>query len=186
MQMKKNDLGTFEVVSGSLFLSDPCYDIITWCTGKLDRASIGTWRALSFTKKVDSWGERVWELEVFKEGSSHEALTWTKLNCEIGVDSGQAGIFDLAHFQDSSVITDKTPLADYIREEDEKWYSMCCAVSHSEKVPSKHAGVIPYGVNSSSGYGDGDYSAYAKTDAVGNVVAVKIVFIGEDEEEEDN
>lgn len=184
-QLTENDLGTFEVVSGALRISDPCYqkDAGLRITGTI-KAANGTWQAKSYTRPFDELlGERVYkvericELEAFLdelrkvgEPYSHEKLPYKQLRSVIGVDSAQAGIFDLSHFQDESLITPDTPT-----DISHDWYGMCCHATWGE------AGIVPFGVVSASGFGDGLYTAYVKRNSKGEAVAIKIVFIDEDD-----
>lgn len=62
---------------------------------------------------------------------------------------------------------------------DDLWYSSCCDLTLSEIG----AGVIPGGAVSSSGYGDGGYVASISTDDNSEIVAIRIVFISEDDED---
>lgn len=39
------DVQTFEVNSGALQVTDPCYEVDTWCAGKLENVKNGTWFA---------------------------------------------------------------------------------------------------------------------------------------------
>jgi len=94
------------------------------------------------------WGDRI--ARVVVEHVEHAgAAGYQKLDFEVGVDSGQAGVFDLSHYWNDSVAPEVAP--------EEVWYSMCCAVTLSECS----AGVVPFGAVSSSGYGDGGYDGFA-------------------------
>jgi hypothetical protein len=175
--MNREVLGSFEVVSGKVRITDPCYSPDTWCSGELKNVRKGRWKAQAFTKEVPGWGNRVWELEVFAESGSLDFTVYEKLKFEVGVDSGQAGIFDSSHYQDATIVPKDARVAEYIK--DDKWYAMCCAASHNENT-GLGAGVVPYGVNSSSGFGDGSYDAYAKYDPLTKeVIAIKIIFISD-------
>jgi hypothetical protein len=184
-QLTENDLGTFDVVSGALRISDPCHekDIRPGNAGTI-KAANGTWQAVSYTRRFDELlgeraykVERICELEAFLdelrkvgEPYSHEKLPYKQLRSVIGVDSAQAGIFDLSHFQDNSLITPDTPT-----DISHNWYGMCCDATYDK------AGIIPFGVVSESGFGDGLYTAYVKRNSKHQAVAVKIVFIDEDD-----
>ncbi len=39
------ELGSFEVVSGQLIISDPCYKRGIWCAGTLENVRNGEWNA---------------------------------------------------------------------------------------------------------------------------------------------
>jgi hypothetical protein len=89
-------LGTFEIVSGKVRISDPCYDKKTWCAGTLDNVATGTWKAkVVKIDRHDGWGNRCRKLIATHE-SFDSAMDYNSnvFDFEIGVDSGQAGIFD--------------------------------------------------------------------------------------------
>jgi len=91
------------------------------------------------------------------------------LDGEVGVDSGQAGVFDLAVYpQDGSTGE---------HDDENSFYGQCCKVT-LDKTQGR-AGKVNGGFVASSGYGDGGYDAYAIYDDRNNAVAIKIVFIPE-------
>ena len=63
--------------------------------------------------------------------------------------------------------------------EENKWYGACCDITldSEEKV-----GCIPYGVVSSSGWGDGGYDSFLCKKS-GKVVGVRIEFMNEEHNE---
>jgi hypothetical protein len=176
--LEKRELGFFDMVSGEMVVSDPCYSLGTWCMGVLDRVHNGRWRAFMMMSDEKEWGVRVAELharatDVYPyyfnstDGWEFKPLKgWTPSGFEVGVDSGQAGLFDQKYFKDDGVVGDR------ICEFDRDWYGMCCHLTLSDK----QGGIIPYGAVSSSGYGDGGYRcSYIRRKGV--IVAVKIRFI---------
>ncbi len=95
--MKKEyiELGSFEVVSKVLRISDPCYNKNTWCAGTVKNALPGTWEAI--VQKIDmedSWGNRCRKLLAAHTSFNAAIHKFRKLKFTVGVDSGQAGIFD--------------------------------------------------------------------------------------------
>lgn len=207
MELKTHKLGTFEIVSGSVVVSDPCYDRGTWCSGKVDNVLNGSWSAItkqtpeSLPHKGDhrDWDEnRVAELIVYHNNYPNTDIdfTWSAMEFDVGVDSGQAGIFDDAHYQNAEDAINLgfkdtprgscSPLT--------AWYNLCCTTtcdSWEDRVDvpavsqaSNIAGVIPFGVVSSSGYGDGGYICFIKRNSDGLVVAIAIQFIDFDYDEE--
>jgi hypothetical protein len=65
------------------------------------------------------------------------------------------------------------PPPDYSKAERTRdWYEICC----DKSLSNIGAGVINYGVVSSSGYGDGGYDTYAVYNQDGKVVGIKIIF----------
>lgn len=85
-----------------------------------------------------------------------------------GVDSGQAGIFDINHYR----IPDVEDHDDQV-DTDSDWYLACCDITES----GEEAGVLTGGVVSRTGIGDGAYGVYKAVNEQDQVVGVKIVFI---------
>jgi len=112
-------------------------------------------------------------------------ISWEKIDCSyffgVCVDSGQAGIYDAKYFKDDNIVGDYK-LAKFIPINDpgDKWYSMNCKITMNYKWHC--VDTVPYGVVSSSGYGDGMYDLFvaSKND---KIVAVKIVFIDDKQRE---
>lgn len=180
-------IGEFEVTSGTLRVSDPCYETSTWCSGQVEGARTGKWTAFVKRGELEDWGLRVAELAVFSGRLSPKSrLNWNPVKFEVGVDSGQAGIFDLAHYRNKMSVTpadfpSRTEENAWVfdRLKDDPFYAACCA--HTSCIAG--AGVLRFGAVSSSGIGDGGYDAFVARNDKGEVVAVKIEFLQEDEEE---
>lgn len=76
----------FEVTSGRLIISDPCYSRRTWCAGAVERVKNGVWHA---------------SVETTPEGRALVAVCdkeepvgkMMRRRFEVGVDSAQVGIF---------------------------------------------------------------------------------------------
>lgn len=169
----------FAVTSGSLRVTDPCYDMDTWCAGTLERVKNGIWQAhAGFHTDSHGWGTRVAYLHIRHENTQshfdHEAefdSTWVDSEIQVGVDSGQAGFFDYALFDQ---VCGSEPVK-------EKFYDEICALTLGEE----QWGVHPVGVVSSSGYGDGSYECLVRRDDEGRAIEAIIVYIGEYEDEDD-
>jgi hypothetical protein len=169
----------FEIKSGKIHVTDPCYEVDT-CDGYNIPAKNGTWEVQ--VREVDSRVAEFTAYHLDHEPSSVDDLIFDpSLDC--GVDSGQFGIFDAEGYKGD---TD---------DDDRKWYYDICRVTcpwWDDEDWRKHKDDPTYGVTpdgtgfvSSSGYGDGGYSGYFLRDEDGNVVAFRVVFIGDDEEEEE-
>lgn len=178
----KHELGTFKITSSKIRVSDPCYDDDVWCKGTVENARKGTWKAFSITSEEGNWGNRVAGLIAYHEDSSEpeglEDSEWEHQEFEVGVDSGQAGIFDEKFYRDDDATNSYeyigSPLCDFEKDGD-NWYNVCCDITlYSGKTQAGGAGVLPYGVVSSSGFGDGGYNCYVKKDDDGKVVAICI------------
>ena len=188
-------LGNFHLTQPVARISDPCYDKDTWCAGTVKGCEVGEWKSNVISFDEGEWGNRngylvacVSRLDSIPD--PHDSR-WSHLEIDVGVDSGQAGIFDEKFYKDDDSIKGVERLDEdgEVICEDEPWYSICC----DRTLQKKGAGVIPYGVVSSSGYGDGGYDAYAIKDSMGEVIALMIDFgidaskedEDEDEDEED-
>ncbi|MBM7111671.1 DUF4241 domain-containing protein [Brevibacillus laterosporus] len=174
------NLGTFQITSGTLVVSDPCYECQQGISGIVEEAAIGTWIGIIDQIDTGDWGERCAYVCAYHESIDIEQVTnWEACDFIVGVDSGQAGIFEHQIYRvDDSVIGETKFMPE------DRWYSSCC----DQTLGEPKAGVINGGVVSSSGFGDGGYDAFIAKNAEGKVIAVQIVFITEEdllEEEED-
>lgn len=232
---------SFEITSGKMIVTDPCYNKETRCQAKLDNVKIGKWWATVEYADKDDWGDRVaqiwaWHdsLEIDNPGLNFPPCG-EHIPADIGVDSGQAGFFDLNKYPDDpheddafynavckltlagvpySVLEEvgMYPMADLDKLSDEQkanrassdWderYAYYAgrfennrpATDRSKLVDALKLhgslgsfGVLPFGAVSSSGFGDGGYNLYVERDSNGQVVATRIEFIVEDDEDEDN
>jgi hypothetical protein len=173
--MDKKFIGTFELTDKNVIISDPCYDVGTWCQGELNNVKTGVWNA--YIKESEDGS--IAELIVCYIGVNDISKLDNKWNLEsftIGVDSGQAGFFQKDKYRNNSTSLD---MPSYFPEKDDRWYGVCCNITLSRQG----AGVLEGGVVSSSGYGDGCYDMYT-IEEEGEVVAMKIVFIDEYDGEE--
>lgn len=163
-------IGTFAVKSGTLMVSDPCYGKGTRCHGQLRNVANGTWEATTTHKGVPGWGRRVALLTAHRSGVSDDG-PWHLAAFRVGVDSGQAGIWDLpAYGWGEGECDDKAT-----------FYGKACAGTDAEDGAS----VMDGGVVSRSGYGDGSYKCSYQIGAKGKIVAVRVEFIGDNESEDE-
>lgn len=246
--METVNIGEFNLKSGTVRISDPCYEKDTWCAGTVDSVKTGKWLS-SIVKYDDSetdWGDRVGELHAYHESKeTKEEPEWEELGIDVGVDSGQAGIFDEdfygtdleepvemrgnLEYNLNGIIYREQSKVDYLQNLREKsielefrdklkipssldtefllielkakkhiedlrkqmklepvesktdFYEVCC----DKTLGSAMAGAMPYGVVSRSGFGDGSYAAYACRNKENKIIGLKIVFISEEEIEEE-
>lgn len=174
-------IGEFEVKSGKLVVSDPCYDRDTWCAGILENVKNGVWEAYAYVEnygKGGFGGDRVKKLVVFHRDHRHDLGLYPKrAKFEVGVDSGQAGFFDDASYPQGE------------REEGGYWnkdafYDECCDATCGRNDEGEGYGIIAgAGAVSSSGWGDGGYRCdYYEKD--GQIVAAEVEFIPDEDEED--
>ena len=168
------DLGNFQMQSDVARVTDPCYEKDTWCAGTVGPILKGDWMANVIKKDSGSWGVRCSAIVAHHLDHSYREPSdpdWERQDIDVGVDSGQAGIFDEDYFKDDTSVEG----CERGREGgiciDEPFYSICC----DRTLSDIGAGVIPYGCVSSSGFGDGSYNcSVIKEDD--KVVAIMIDF----------
>jgi hypothetical protein len=179
----------FEVTSGEIVCSDPCYDLDTWCQG-IVKARNGKWIAEVEISDEGSWGERIAGLKIYHSDIADKFLSEMGnidlLNFSAGVDSGQFGFFDRITYRNNDSAKDLEKYdfgTNYVKDENgDDWYRACCHLTLAEE----QFGVLPNGAVSSSGFGDGAYDVFGAKDENGEYLYLHVVFIGEDEEDEDD
>jgi hypothetical protein len=185
----------FSVTSGKMVCSDPCYSIPTWCQGVIENVKNGKWEAGIATSDEGSRGERITHLWVYNLDaaiknpslvSDIENYRGHKLPFSGGVDSGQFGFFDFAHYRNDESAKDLTKYnfrENFDQESGDQWYRACCNIT----LTDESWGVLPFGTVSSSGYGDGSYIVKGIKDDNGEYVAFCVEYIGQyDEDDEDD
>lgn len=186
--MKKITLGSKVVVS------DPCYEIPTWCQEIINNVEPGEYECDVEISNEGEWGERISRLIITKNNSNHN---WESYSKNIGVDSGQCGVFDFYTYRRNNYVPEMEIVErvnhkdwDYstwekVNEEGEKWYGKIC--EYTLCTEERHGG-YDKGYVSSSGYGDGQYELFVTKNDNGEINGFKIVFIDNeynDEEEEE-
>lgn len=109
--MLPSETGHDVELSDKVMISDPCYDLDIWCQGVLENVKPGTWHTKAENLNVNCWGDRCSALIAWHE-DVEEPKDFEKTDIRVGVDSGQAGIYDYNHF---AHIKDN-------KERDERWY----------------------------------------------------------------
>lgn len=94
--LEKENVGTIEL-EDKVRVSDPCYDVDTWCAGTLENVLQGKYQCYSQDVDAGDWGIRVASIEVRHEDYLDVEPTELQ-DIDVGVDSGQAGIYDLDYF----------------------------------------------------------------------------------------
>ena len=146
-------------------MTDPCYGMDVWCSGTVDNVLPGEYVPVGVISNEGSWGERVAQIRV-----NHVDYPMTEptefVDFEVGVDSGQAGIFDEPYYIDHHRDNDY--------DDPSSWYRKVCNITLS----SPGIGTIDgKGLVSSSGYGDGGYDAYVARNDDGKIVAIEIDYL---------
>lgn len=152
-------------------VTDPCYSLDTWCTYIVNNVLPGEYK--TSVKLVDggSWGKRVSELSAIHSEYITTPLEWELISDNIGVDSGQCGIYDFSY-----------RLSKGNNVHDSLFYKKACKCTDREDYFGEQE---DSGVTSRTGYGDGTYDLYMATNDDVDVVGIKVVYIDEDAEDED-
>ena len=164
------NVGEFENSSGIFVVSDPMYDVDVEYRGEIENIKKGTW-----TVSVDvfhDYGLRLCELLVtHKDFVNNKPDTLTKVfaEFEVGVDTGTVTIMDAKRYKDLSLFGVENSNYD----KDKLWGALCRTATDCKL----RAGIIPCGVISSTGYGDGSYQCWFWTDSNGEVVRISVNFM---------
>lgn len=212
-------------LSDHVMVSDPCYDTDTWCNDDLHNVRPGTWRTKALYKDGLCTNLVVWHKDV----KEPEFDKYEKTNINVGVDSGQAGVYDYNHFAKNC--------------KNDNWYNSMCTGRYSQTIPLTpleqrchnelkklfpngetespdllkqffelqpefkikydinimHFDVNPnncktgyedilatdaHSVVAHSGYGDGVYDCFVAKRKNGEIIAIRINFINDSEDEE--
>lgn len=157
-----------------VMVSDPCYSVPTWCQHKLTDVLPGTYVTSAFrTTNTGGWGERCAALIAIHEDYLEDTLTWRAVRgADIGVDSGQCGIFSMDTYRNDSIFMVKPKFSFPGNNQDgDVWYGHMCDKTLSETG----WGTYDNGVVSSSGVGDGSYKLLVAKHK-GKVVGIAIDF----------
>lgn len=204
MKTKRYKLGEIKL-KDSVYVSDPCYSIGTWCQALVENLKPGKY--IGYMKKADFGpggfgGIRATDIWITHVDYPH--LYPVKIldsSIDIGVDSGQAGIYDKEYYEKY-----------HIPELNEHWYDRQFSLIYYYDVDGNDF-IEPYlktdwktgkdewiysgqerrigatidkkGVVSLSGFGDGSYMLYARKNKEGQIIGLRINFI-DIHEENDN
>lgn len=153
-------------------VSDPCYGTKVWCAGTIDNIKEGLYN-VEVELVDDLWGSKYSRVKsltvVHADYKGSLSLFFNKAApFEVGVDSGQAGIYDEDYYNQYHSIDNCNG----------DWYEDICELTYPAGTKDGKC------VVSSSGYGDGCYICEVAEDN-NEVVAIRIIFIEDDEEDEE-
>lgn len=157
-------IGSFKVVSGNINVGDPCYS-----GDKSLKAKNGKWEGFVEYSDEGNWGTRVAVLETRHADCSKFPFV-TGEEAVLGVDSGQMCVVDES-------ISPKTS--------EELYDDICKGTLRKCQHTVINDLDDDLGVASSTGFGDGCYPLYVAKNNKDEVIAVKVIFIDEKEEYED-
>lgn len=106
-----------------VMVSDPCYGLGTWCQGVIENVLPGNYECVVEYSDEGDWGVRVAAIEVIHQDTRF--IRYEAQDFEVGVDSGQAGIFDYEYYV--KYHTDSKE-AEHV---DDGWYDKVCDLTLS-------------------------------------------------------
>lgn len=164
------DLGLLELTTGTLDITDPCYEKGIWCRGTLHNVKKG-----SYIVEAEKYDSRIRSLSIKHIDFVFNDIKYADF--EVGVDSGLCGFFE-----DKPDYTDEDDRAifNYSQSETNNFTKPFTKVVTPD-TPFKCNGVV-----TDSGYGDGSYQVRYNTNSEGLIDYVEIEFIDPDICEVDN
>lgn len=111
-----------------VMVSDPCYGLNTWCQGVVKNVLPGEYECLVEYSDEGRWGTRVSAIQVIHVDYEEYALHEEREQFEVGVDSGQAGIFNYGYYATHHNDCNERPHVD------EGWYDAVCDLTYSYKA----------------------------------------------------
>ena len=202
-------------LGAEVMVSDPCYGLGTWCQGILTNVLPGDYECFVEHADEGDWGLRVSRICVMHTDYRDMFITYDLEDITVGVDSGQAGIYDYDYYKQYHTDSSES------EHVDEAWYDRVGDLTYTrvknpnyrsfdvnpddpefltkyrEYMESSNsvAYVGEFDANtidgkafvSSSGYGDGSYECWTSRNRDGQIIAIMIDYLPEydDEEEED-
>lgn len=213
--IKTVDKGTIRL-GEKVMVSDPCYGLNTWCQGVIENVLPGNYECYVEFSDEGEWGTRVFAIQVTHVNYDAALLNEAHEAFEVGVDSGQAGIFDYDYYAkyhmdqgvrphvnedwyhrvcDLTYYHEKNPNYEpfdwHKYEDDDRLYDIFTEYRDSDKSRQyfgKLDGntVDDLGLVSSSGWGDGGYDCWTHRNEDGKVVSIRVEFITEYDDEEED
>ena len=172
-------------LSNNVRVSDPCYTDDVWCKTQLKNVLPGHFKYDVTRTELDGWGNRISGITLIHEDYLDKSLDW-QFHSDIGVDSGQAGFFCESSYRNDHIASSiTTPDIDFAMEESQEgdaWYNKMCKFTLSKD----HYGAYDTGIVSSSGVGDGSYPLYVAYDRDNNIIAMKLDYLLNEDEDGDN
>ena len=174
-------------LSNNVRVSDPCYSDDVWCKTRLTDVHPGDYNVITETSDEGEWGNRISRLTVIHSDYKticEDESKWEE-HSDIGVDSGQAGIFcETSYRNDEIAESITTPPNNFKisgKSEGDKWYEKMCDFTLSNNL----WGSYDTGVVTSSGYGDGGYPLEVVRNDNKEIVGMRITYIFPEDDEED-
>jgi hypothetical protein len=164
-------------INNAVMVSDPCYEPGTWGQGVIQNMLAGTYIVDGEILDMQTWGNRVSKISICHEDYINRISVLDSEDFIVGVDSGQAGIYDLEYYLNLWENTQKQ----------DDWYTRVCYLTYDDEKGFLWNTIDDKGIVSSSGFGDGFYTCLTARNADGKVVYVEIDYgIEEDDFDDEN
>jgi len=172
-------------LSENVRVSDPCYTDDVWCKTQLKNVLPGGYNWKIAHSDEGDWGVRISSITLVHENYvDNESLEW-EFHSDIGVDSGQAGVFCESSYRNDEIAAGiTTPEYDFMVPLDsagDAWYTKICKFT----LGGEGYGAYDTGVVSCSGIGDGSYPLYVVYDRNEKIIGMQIDYLLGDEEDDD-
>lgn len=158
-------IGQLEL-SDTAVVSDPTYKLGIWCQGIIKNILPGVYNCYIEVSDEGDWGwkcSRIFAINKDYELEESDYRFDTREEFEVGVDSAQAGIFDLKYYQETHTPDSST----------EEWDDEIFEITTSQ---NKGGIIDKKGFVARSGYGDGAYDCCTAI-RDGKIVGIEIIFI---------
>jgi hypothetical protein len=143
------NLGAFELTSRTIVVTGPDYDLdfARFAGCFIKNCALGSWHVEAIEDIPPELGWTLpWRLHAAHDGTKlpSDPGTWRTLAKRISGGRALTGIYDLAHFQDHSVVPpdQKWTFWGEAPDPDDLWYPLNCEAASADSG----VGVIPYGV----------------------------------------
>lgn len=169
--MKTRKVESFNITSGRICITDPCYDKDANGTLYNLKAVKGKWYGEINYEDCKQFGNRVANLVVYSQNIEDivKSFKFKLLSKKIYVDSGQCGIFDYKEYPNYELNPQEKEYGT------DSFYSRCC-----QNTLKKDFGVVDnIGIVSSSGFGDGCYTVYGIKNNKEELICISLVFISD-------
>lgn len=164
-------------LKNKVVVSDPCYELDTWCAGTLNNVLPGEY-ICDIAKVHNRWGDRVSHLYAIH--SNYNNIKLNDINeaqdFVVGVDSGTAGIFDYDYYA-----------LNHLGKTNDYWYKQ--HICNAFYPDFRYLGIDIIhthnkGVASNTGFGDGSYTCFVKRNDEGQIIAIMIEYISDNADDE--
>ena len=160
-------IGTINLTTGKVTVTDPCYDKGTWCSAELENVHKGEWEVIIDRVSCSFWGNRVACLKLHVVGENITEYR-ERVNADIGGDAGVCGVFEDKPNYGTS-----------------RWGSVCDEMKGFAGIAKKENAFGCVGAWSNSGFGDGSYDLYVARNDDGEIIGIYIDYGVEGEPDEE-